>query len=216
MCAAEGSNLLLPVILSVAGDNTMTRLNLFGYIVPTAVVLQQKLPKVKVLKDKVSGSLAHLAYQPKSPFQCFVMHNCWCCWCHLCKPLLATGLNIETSYLVYMWHCVEHPALRVHHCHVTHVLLWPFWAILGRCALDVVRLKHVILFADVTSLNDAVMSYVTSQHHTCVGHVTIYYKRATNTSVGDSCPLFICLSRLTLSPETCMWHVSNTCRLRCI
>ena len=40
--------------------------------------------------------------------------------------------------------------------------------------------KHVILFVDVTSLNDAVMS----QHHMCIVHMTIYYKRATNTLVG--------------------------------
>ena len=79
-----------------------------------------------------------------------------------------------------------------------------------------VHLKCVILFANVTSLNDAVMSYVMSQHHMGVGHMTIYYKRAANTSVGSSCLLFVCSSGLTLSPETLMWLVSNTCRLRCV
>ena len=63
-----------------------------------------------------------------------------------------------------------------------------------------VRLKRVILFANVMSLNDAVMS----QHHTCIGHVTIYYKRATNALVGGSCLLFVCSSGLTLSPDTCV------------
>ena len=44
---------------------------------------------------------------------------------------------------------------------------------LRRCALDVQCLKHVILFVDVTSFNDAVITYVMSQCCTCVGHMTI-------------------------------------------
>ena len=48
--------------------------------------------------------LAHLVYQPKSLIQsCFVCrwHQChWHCW-FLCTPPLATGLNMETSYLVH-------------------------------------------------------------------------------------------------------------------
>ena len=112
----------------------------------------------------------------------------------------------------HMWHCTEHPTLWVHHCHVTRVFLRLFWAILGRCALDAVHPKHIILFVNITLLNNAVMSYVTSQHHTCIGHMTIYYKRAVNASVGGSCLLFICSSGLTLSPETHMWLVSNMCR----
>ena len=112
-----------------------------------------------------------------------------------------------------VWHCMEHPALCMYHCCVTHIILLPFWAILGRHASDVVFSKCIILFANVTSLNDAVTSYVTSQHHMCIGHMTIYYKRATNTLVGDSCLLFICSSGLTLSPEAHMWLVFNTCRL---
>ena len=43
-------------------------------------------------------------------------------------------------------------------------------------------LKHVILVVYVTSFNDTMMSYMTSWHCMCVGHVTIYYKRAVNTS----------------------------------
>ena len=39
------------------------------------------------------------------------------------------------------------------------------------------------LFINVTSFNDAMTSYVTSRHCTCIGHMTIYYKRAVNTSV---------------------------------
>ena len=71
---------------------------------------------------------------------------------------------------------------------------------------------HVILFANITLLNDAVTSYVTLRCHTCIGHVTIYYKRAANTLVGGSSLLFIRSSGSTLSPETHMWLVSNTCR----
>ena len=59
-----------------------------------------------------------------------------------------------------------------------------FGVVLRRRALDMPCLKRVILFVNVTSFNNAVMSYVTSQHHICIGHVTIYYKRAANTLVG--------------------------------
>ena len=71
----------------------------------------------------------------------------------------------------------------------------------------------VILFANVMSLKGAVTSYVMSQHRTCIGHMTFYYKRAANTSVQGSCLLFVHLSGLTLSPETCVWLVPNVCRL---
>ena len=61
------------------------------------------------------------------------------------------------------------------------------------------------------SLNGAVMLCVMSQHHTCVGHMTFYYERSTNTSVGGSCLLFVHSSGLTLSPESaCGWC------LRCV
>ena len=103
-----------------------------------------------------------------------------------------------------VWNGMEHPALWVYCCHVTLVFLQPFWAILGGRALDMVCPKHIILFANVTLLNDAVTSYVMSQCHTCVGHVTFHYKRATNASVGGSRLLFIHSSGSTLSPETHM------------
>ena len=50
--------------------------------------------------------LAHLVYQPKSLTQsCIVSHHRWCrCrhWHHLCTPPPGTGLDIETSYLVFI------------------------------------------------------------------------------------------------------------------
>ena len=85
---------------------------------------------------------------------------------------------------IYMWHRVEHLALWVYHCSITHVFLWPFWAILGRRALDMLHPKCIILFADVTSLNDTVTSYVMSQHCRCIGHVTIYYHFQCMTILG--------------------------------
>ena len=48
-----------------------------------------------------------------------------------------------------------------------------------------------------------------SQHHMCIGHVTFYYKRSTNASVGGSGLLFIHSSGSTLSPETRVWLVPN-------
>ena len=69
----------------------------------------------------------------------------------------------------------------------------------------------IILFVNVTSFNDAVMSYMMSQHHTCIGHMTIYYKRAANTSVRGVFPLVHRFVR-SLSPKTLVWLVSNTCR----
>ena len=67
--------------------------------------------------------------------------------------------------------------------HVNYIKLQPFWVFSRRHALDAPCLKHIISFVDVRSFNDAMTSYVTSRYCTCIGHVTIYYKRATNTSV---------------------------------
>ena len=78
------------------------------------------------------------------------------------------------------------------------------------------HLQCVILFVDIMSFDNAVMSYMTSQCCTYIGHVTIYYKRAANTSVGGVLSQFIGLLGLTLSPETLVWLVSNMCRLQCI
>ena len=55
---------------------------------------------------------------------------------------------------------------------------------LRRCTLDTPRLKCIILFVHVTPFNNAVTSYVMSQHCMCIGHMTVYYKSAMNTSVG--------------------------------
>ena len=84
----------------------------------------------------------------------------------------------------------------------------------GGCALIAARPKHIILFADVMSLKGAVTSYVMSQHCTCICHVTFYYKRSADASVGGSCLLFIHSSGLTLSPETRGRLVPNACRSR--
>ena len=54
----------------------------------------------------------------------------------------------------------------------------------GGHALDTACPKRINLFANVTSLKGAVMSYMTSQCCVCIGHMTFYYKRPTNTSVG--------------------------------
>ena len=76
-----------------------------------------------------------------------------------------------------------------------------FW---GGHASDVVCLKCIILFADVTSLKGAVTSYVTSQCCTCIGHVTFYYKRATDTLVGGFLPVvhpFVRFDSITRDPH---------------
>ena len=54
--------------------------------------------------------MAHLVYQPRSLIQsCFVRS---CRWhqhhCHLCTAPPATGLDIETSYLVYIFTYAPH------------------------------------------------------------------------------------------------------------
>ena len=68
--------------------------------------------------------------------------------------------------------------------HINHINYGHFRLFLRRCASDMLCLKHVILFVDVMSFDDAVTSYMMSQCHTCIGHMTIYYKRAANTLVG--------------------------------
>ena len=90
-----------------------------------------------------------------------------------------------------------------------------FRQFLGGHALGAEHLKCIILFANVTSLKGAVTSHVMSQCCTCIGHMTFYYKRSADTSVGGSC-LFVRSSGLTLSPETHMWLVPNVCRSRCV
>ena len=67
---------------------------------------------ITVTKQLASRStwpfLAHLVYQPKSLTQSRFVSGRWH-WrwhCGLCTPPLATGLDIETSYLVYMCTCV--------------------------------------------------------------------------------------------------------------
>ena len=67
---------------------------------------------------------------------------------------------------------------------INHISYGHFGVFLRKCASDAPHLKCVILFVNVTSFNDAVTSYMTSQCHTCIGHVTVYYKRAANTLVG--------------------------------
>ena len=98
-------------------------------------------------------------------------------------------------------------------CHINHVIYGHFRPFLGRNALDTPCLKQVMLFVNVTSFVDTVTSYMTSQHHMFIGHMTIYYERAANTSEGR---VSVSLLGLTLSSETLLWLVSNTCRSRCI
>ena len=108
------------------------------------------------------------------------------------QPPPGTWLDVETSYLVHICTYVAHicvascgtPGALGGSYRINHINYSCSGLFLRRRALDMLCLKHVILFVDVTSFNDAVMSYVTSQHYRCVGYVTIYYKRSANTSVG--------------------------------
>ena len=109
-----------------------------------------------------------------------------------------------------VWCCVEFPALQVIHNHIALVFLWQFWAILHGCTLDVPHLKHITWLADVTSLNDTVMSYVMSPRHTCIGHVTFYYKWSHQIEGGTSCS--VSSSGSTLSSVAHVWPVSNACK----
>ena len=124
-----------------------------------------------------------------------------------------------SSKLLFMYICGIAWNTRCSGCAIATVLLSIYSHLrqfLGGHITDAARPKHSILFADVTSLNSNVTSYVT-QHSTCIGLVTFYYKRAADTSVGGgSCLLFVRSSGLTLSPETCMWLVPNACRSRCV
>ena len=84
-----------------------------------------------------------------------------------------------------MWHCTEHLVPWVYHCHITPV----FYGHFRQFWVGTLQTWCVILFADVTSLNGAVTSYVMSQHCTCIGHVTFYYKRANKALVGGFLPV---------------------------
>ena len=80
-----------------------------------------------------------------------------------------------------VWHHTEHPSTLGVPYYICHIKYDCFRLFLRRCASDMPCLKRVILFVDVTSFSNAVTSHVMSQHHMCIGHMTIYYKRATNT-----------------------------------
>ena len=109
---------------------------------------------------------------------------------------------IKFCFQIYMWHCAEHLVLWVYRCHGALVYLWPLWAIFGWVHFGC----SIILFANVTSLNGAMTSYVMSQHHTCIGHATFCYKMAADTSWGVlSCCLTIHQVRLYHQRPACGW-----------
>ena len=78
-----------------------------------------------------------------------------------------------------MWRCADHPAIRV-------VPARGFAAVFSQFRVDALRdtphPKHILLCSDVTLSGGAVMSCVTSRHHTCSGHVTFCYKRSADAS----------------------------------
>ena len=78
----------------------------------------------------------------------------------------------------------------------------------GRFAyfLDALRQKHITKLVDVMSFDDAMTSYEMSSHHTCIGHVTSYYKRLRMPWLGEI--------DSAQSPKTLEWLVSNTRRSR--
>ena len=99
-------------------------------------------------------------------------------------------INANTLKIEILFDCV---LLRLHICVALRrttgsMVLWLFLCnfLGGGCTLDAPRLKCVILFSDITSLDDAVMSCVMSQHCSCIGHMTFYYKRSINAWVGGS------------------------------
>ena len=81
--------------------------------------------------------------------------------------------------------CATPGALGGPYC-INYINYGHFGVLSRRHASDVLCLKRIISFINVTSFNDAMMSYMTSQCCTCVRHMTIYYKRAMNTSVRVS------------------------------
>ena len=85
---------------------------------------------------------------------------------------------------IYVASCGTPSALGVPY-HVNHINYGHFGVFLRRHTSDTQCLKRVILFVNVMSFNNAMTSYVMSRHQMCIGHMTIYYKRATNTWVGE-------------------------------
>ena len=67
--------------------------------------------------------------------------------------------------------------------HINYINYSHFGVFSRRCILNTLCLKCIISFIDITSFNDAMTSYMMSQHCMCIGHMTIYYKRAANTSI---------------------------------
>ena len=80
----------------------------------------------------------------------------------------------------------------------------------GGHASDVLRLKLVILFANVTLLKGTVTSYVMSQCCMCIGHVTFYYKRSADASWGVlACCSSACQVQLYHQRSMCGWCLTH-------
>ena len=120
---------------------------------------------------------------PSSEFQGFIMGS----YITAFKPLIFINEMRQTSFsgCRYRIHVASHGipgALGVPY-RINHDIYGCFRPFFRRHASDTLHLKRIILLVNVTSFDNAVTSYVTSQCHTCIGHMTIYYKRATNASV---------------------------------
>ena len=95
-----------------------------------------------------------------------------------------------------MWHQADHPAIWV-------VPAQGFVAILGNSVF--MHFEHTAsevhhLFSDITSSGGAMMSCVTSQHCTCIGHMTFCYKRSADTSFKALLAHLALSSRLLVHP----------------
>ena len=127
------------------------------------------------------------------------------CSCHLQPQPIRVRLRCH----MYVWLCAEHPALWVYSgCGA--LVLQPFLGNFGWVRFGCAMFKARHLISDVTSLKGTVMSYVTSQCHTCVCHMTFYYKRSADALVGVlACCSSVHQVQLYHQRPTCGWCLTR-------
>ena len=97
---------------------------------------------------------------------------------NIVKVVKVSHLCCSDIILLYMWHHMDHPVIRV-------VPAQGFVAVLGNSVLThfghaVSKVHH--LFSDITSSGGTVTSCVMLQLCTCTGHMTFCYKRSADAS----------------------------------
>ena len=108
-----------------------------------------------------------------------------------------------------VWHCVDHLAFWVflgQGSRTPRLFLGSFW---GTCFGHAASKVHHLIFGHYV-FEEAVTSYVTSQHRMYIGHMTSHYKRSANASFG----VLACCSSIHQVRLYCLRPTLGWCLMR--